>query len=52
LAYRQGLLAVTLSDVKRVIETYLLNKEGKKAVLAPKGTESIAEKLGLNATEL
>ena len=52
LAYRQGLLAVTLSDVKRVIETYLLGVEGKKAVLAPKGTADIANKLGLNAIEL
>ncbi len=52
LAYRQGLLAVTLADVKRVIETYLLASEGKKAVLAPKGTGDIAEKLGLNAIEL
>lgn len=52
LAYRQGLLAVTLADVKRVIETYLLGVEGKKAVLAPKGTGDIATKLGLNAIEL
>jgi hypothetical protein len=52
LAYRQGLLAVTLADVKRVIETYLLGNEGKKAVLAPKGTGDIAAKLGLNAIEL
>lgn len=52
LAYRQGLLAVTLSDVKRVVEHYLLSGEGKKAVLAPKGTADIASKLGLNATEL
>jgi len=52
LAYRQGLLAVTLADVKRVIETYLLAGKGKKAVLAPKGTADIAEKLGLNAIEL
>jgi hypothetical protein len=52
LEYRQGLLAVTLADVKRVIETYLLSFEGKKAVLAPKGTADIAEKLGLNAIEL
>jgi Zn-dependent M16 (insulinase) family peptidase len=52
LAYRQGLLAVTLADVKRVIETYLLNVDGKKAVLAPKGTADIATKLGLNAIEL
>lgn len=52
LAYRQGLLAVTLADVKRVIETYLLGVEGKKAVLAPKGTADIANKLGLNAIEL
>lgn len=52
LAYRQGLLAVTLADVKRVIETYLLQGEGKKAVLAPKGTADIAAKLGLNAIEL
>jgi Zn-dependent M16 (insulinase) family peptidase len=52
LAYRQGLLAVTLADVKRVIETYLLGSEGKKAVLAPKGTGDIAAKLGLNAIEL
>jgi Zn-dependent M16 (insulinase) family peptidase len=52
LAYRQGLLAVTLADVKRVVETYLVNVEGKKAVLAPKGTGDIAEKLGLNAVEL
>ncbi|MEH6447299.1 MAG: insulinase family protein [Oleispira sp.] len=52
LEYRQGLLAVTLADVKRVIETYLLGVEGKKAVLAPKGTGDIAAKLGLNAIEL
>jgi Zn-dependent M16 (insulinase) family peptidase len=52
LAYRQALLAVTLADVKHVIETYLLSKEGKKAVLAPKGTSDIANKLGLNAIEL
>jgi Zn-dependent M16 (insulinase) family peptidase len=52
LAYRQGLLAVTLADVKHVIETYLVDAEGKKAVLAPKGTGGIAEKLGLNAIEL
>jgi len=52
LAYRQGLLSVTLADVKRVIETYLLSTEGKKAVLAPKGTADIAAKLGLNAVEL
>jgi len=52
LAYRQGLLSVTLADVKRVIETYLLSAEGKKAVLAPKGTADIAAKLGLNAVEL
>jgi hypothetical protein len=43
---------VTLADVKRVIETYLLDVEGKKAVLAPKGTADIAAKLGLNAIEL
>lgn len=52
LAYRQGLLSVTLADVKRVVETYLLRGEGKKAVLAPKGTNEIASKLGLNAIEL
>lgn len=52
LAYRQGLLAVTLADVKRVIETYLFNVDGKKAVLAPKGSDDIATKLGLNAIEL
>ena len=52
LSYRQGLLAVTLKDVKRVIELYLLNVDGKKAVLAPKGTGDIATKLGLNAIEL
>ena len=52
LSYRQGLLAVTLADVKRVIECYLLGTEGKKAVLAPKGTADIAAKLGLNAIEL
>lgn len=52
LAYRQGLLSVTLGDVKRVIEHYLLGVDGKKAVLAPKGTADIASKLGLNAIEL
>lgn len=52
LAYRQGLLSVTLADVKRVVEHYLLNIEGKKAVLAPKGTGDLAAKLGLNAIEL
>ena len=52
LAYRQGLLSVTLADVKRVVETYLLKGNGKKAVLAPKGTADIAAKLGLNAIEL
>jgi Zn-dependent M16 (insulinase) family peptidase len=52
LAYRQGLLSVTLADVKRVMETYLLTDKGKKSVLAPKGTGDIATKLGLNAIEL
>ena len=56
LAYRQGLLTVTLADVKRVAAQYLLNDatqgEGFKAVVAPKGTEAIAQALGLNATEL
>ena len=52
LAYRQGLLAVTLSDVKRVVQTYLVSGEGKKAVVAPKGTADVASNLGLNAIEL
>lgn len=52
LAYRQGLLAVTLADVKRVVQTYLLTESGKKAVVAPKGTADVAAKLGLNAIEL
>lgn len=50
-AYRQRLLAVRWADVQRVAVTYLRNQEGVRAVVAPRGTDSIAAALGLNAND-
>ena len=46
---RDRLLGVTWADVQRVAEVYLLGQSGQKAVVAPRDTETMAEKLGLVA---
>lgn len=50
--YRASLLSVTLSDVKRVAAQYLDPSRSAKGVVAPKGTASVAENLGLKTTEV
>ena len=45
------LLTVTWSDVQRVAETYLKGQDGSRAVVAPRGTASVAEKLGLGVVD-
>lgn len=45
--FRDRLLAVTWADVQRVADTYLRGQEGSRAVVAPRGTENLGEKLGL-----
>jgi len=47
--FRDRLLAVTWADVIRVTEQYLKGQDGFRAVVAPRGTESVADKLGLVA---
>ena len=48
---RDRLLTVTWSDVQRVAETYLKGQDGSRAVVAPRGTASVAEKLGLGVVD-
>jgi Zn-dependent M16 (insulinase) family peptidase len=45
--FRDRLLAVNWADVQRVADTYLRGQQGSRAVVAPRGTESMGEKLGL-----
>lgn len=49
--YRQQLLAVRWHDVQRVALQYLRNQDGVRAVVAPRGTEAVADNLGLNAND-
>ena len=48
---RDRLLTVSWADVQRVANTYLRGKTGSKAVVAPRGTSAIAEKLGLGVVD-
>lgn len=49
--FRERLLAVKWDDVLRVADHYLRNQPGHKAVVAPRGSEDIAAKLGLDVVE-
>lgn len=50
-AFRTQLLSVRWGDVQRVADRYLRNQAGHKAVVAPRGTESVAQRLGLQVNE-
>lgn len=45
--FRDRLLNVSWADVQRVADAYLRGQQGSRAVVAPRGTESMGEKLGL-----
>jgi presequence protease len=47
--FRERLLATGWSDVQRVADRYLRGQPGYKAVVAPRNSQSIAERLGLTA---
>ncbi len=49
--FRSQLLSVNWKDVLQVTEKYLKNNEGSRAVVAPRGTADIANKLGLKIGE-
>lgn len=49
--FRERLLAVKWDDVLRVADQYLRNQAGHKAVVAPRGSEDISAKLGLDVVE-
>ncbi len=49
--FRQRLLNTQWADVQRVAEQYLKGQPGSRAVLAPRGTEALADKLGLIAND-
>ena len=49
--FRERLLSTSWQDVRTVAEKYLKSSSGVKAVVAPRGTESIAQQLGLNAND-
>lgn len=49
--YRQRLLATRWADVQRVAKQYLQGQDGSMAVVAPRGTDAMAAKLGLIATD-
>lgn len=50
-AYREQVLAVRWDDLLRVADTYLQGQEGSKAVVAPRGSEHIAQALGLEVED-
>lgn len=49
--FRERLLATGWDDIQRVAARYLQSAEGIRAVVAPRGTEDIAARLGLNAND-
>lgn len=49
--FRERLLATQWSDIQRVAAQYLQGQNGVKAVVAPRGTQSVAEQLGLKVAE-
>ena len=49
-AFREGVLATRAEDLKRVAETYLLNRDkASTAVITDRGNKSMAEELGLKS---
>ena len=48
---RDRLLSVRWADVRRVADIYLKGQAGSKAVVAPRGTASVAETLGLGVVD-
>lgn len=49
--FRERLLVTTWNDVQRVAREHLFDIEGSKAVIAPRGTEKVAQNLGLIAND-
>ena len=49
--FREGLLRTRWADVQRAAAQYLRDQAGQRAVLAPRGTEALAEKLGFVAND-
>lgn len=49
--FREGLLRTRWADVQRVAAQYLREQTGQRAVLAPRGSEALAEKLGFVAND-
>ncbi|MCB2425302.1 MULTISPECIES: insulinase family protein [Thalassolituus] len=49
--FRERILATCWADVQRVAEQYLHNQTGSKAVIAPRGTDKVANNLGLIAND-
>jgi Zn-dependent M16 (insulinase) family peptidase len=45
--YREQVLSVSWNDLVRVAETYIEGQTGSRAVVAPRGTEQVAQALGL-----
>ena len=49
--FRERLLATRWSDVQRVADQYLRGQAGSKAVIAPRNSQAIAERIGLTAVD-
>lgn len=49
--FRERLLACSWHDVQRVAAQYLQDKQGQRAVIAPRGTEQVANDLGLSSID-
>ena len=49
--FRERLLSTSWADVQRVANQYLKGQAGSKAVIAPRGSADVAEKLGLKAQD-
>ena len=49
--FREGLIAARWADVQRVAGQYLQGQNGVRAVIAPRGTQDVAARLGLNAND-
>lgn len=49
--FRERLLAVSWHDVIRVTEQYLQNQDGMPGVIAPRGSQAVADALGMTVDE-
>lgn len=49
--FRERLLATSWADVRRVADQYLKGQTGSRAVVAPRGSQAIAERLGLTVAD-